>query len=369
MPKNNYRGAPYMKPFGCIGGDCELSCCCGWKIPLSDEDTDRMKQFLKEDFTEEFQEKHFGQCQLNDKTLNVIKLKTNNSCVFLDENKLCELHKNYGPECLSVVCATFPRYVFIYGNITEAAATTACPEVGRLCLLKKDACRIIPLEEDQAPPNLRFKGVYNETDSIPFLDLRTALLNILQNDQFPLPTKLFCTAKAITDIQAGNNLRSVISTYSSQEIIAEYHHLAGTLECTPHAPLNILFNLLPEFMNDDSAYPLPQNDPRRNRKLLPNHRHFRHQPNHSRRLLRLLHRQPGQPDRTPSRNYRHFLQQLHTKLHPHQPHTRSHLPFRMDTHHVRRLHHAANRILRLPRRRKLRLPDYLSHRRRIRTAS
>ncbi|WP_353739725.1 flagellin lysine-N-methylase [Yersinia aleksiciae] len=68
-----------------------------------------------------------------------ICLKDDGNCPYLDEVRLCEVHKRLGGEALSHTCSTYPRSSHRYKIEKFNTLTLSCPEVTRLVLLDPNA--------------------------------------------------------------------------------------------------------------------------------------------------------------------------------------------------------------------------------------
>ncbi len=53
-------------------------------------------------------------------------------CVFLDDDRMCFLQKEYGPAALSSTCQLYPRYNFWQGSSMGSYLRTGCPDVAEL---------------------------------------------------------------------------------------------------------------------------------------------------------------------------------------------------------------------------------------------
>ena len=69
------------------------------------------------------------------------------NCTMLDDDRLCKIQKELGPEFLSNTCAVYPRTLNRVDNIVEKSATLSCPETARLALLNKDGIGFIEAQE------------------------------------------------------------------------------------------------------------------------------------------------------------------------------------------------------------------------------
>lgn len=68
-----------------------------------------------------------------------VKLNEKGDCPFIDENKLCMVHRDLGVEALSHTCSTYPRSSTRYQDETRHTMTLSCPEVVRRVLFDPDA--------------------------------------------------------------------------------------------------------------------------------------------------------------------------------------------------------------------------------------
>ncbi|MFW5391230.1 flagellin lysine-N-methylase, partial [Yersinia sp. 2544 StPb PI] len=68
-----------------------------------------------------------------------MRLKSDGNCPYLDESRLCEVHKRLGSEALSHTCSTYPRENHQYKTEQFNTLTLSCPEVTRLVLFNPHA--------------------------------------------------------------------------------------------------------------------------------------------------------------------------------------------------------------------------------------
>ncbi|MGE6964180.1 flagellin lysine-N-methylase [Bacillus thuringiensis] len=67
-----------------------------------------------------------------------IILNEKGKCPFLNTEKLCKTHSNYGLDRLSNTCKTYPKHIFSVNNIFYQTGTISCPEMARVVLLNKN---------------------------------------------------------------------------------------------------------------------------------------------------------------------------------------------------------------------------------------
>lgn len=122
----------YVKKFHCDGQKCGAQCCKSWIIDIDKKTYEKYKKIespLKE-ITSNIKFFH-------ERNSYIALLDENYSCSFLMENNLCWIQKNYGEDCLSMTCQTYPRSTHYLVNFFERALTLTCPLAAELALLPK----------------------------------------------------------------------------------------------------------------------------------------------------------------------------------------------------------------------------------------
>tara|TARA_E500000178_G_scaffold167158_2_gene166595 strand:- start:10956 stop:12125 length:1170 start_codon:yes stop_codon:yes gene_type:complete len=142
----HYQIAKYMKNFECIGKDCIDSCCIGWNIEI-DKNTYKKYQSSSNKDIRNLSEKYLIKKNENSE-INYGKLENlNNSCPFLNQDKLCKAYNLLGKESLSIGCSTYPRIIKNFDNENFIACEMSCPEMARLCLNNKNL-KVEKLDKD-----------------------------------------------------------------------------------------------------------------------------------------------------------------------------------------------------------------------------
>lgn len=117
----------YFDSFVCTAGECRDNCCYGgWQIDL-DEDTVEFYKSVKGDFGDRLR------ASIDYTDTYCFKLE-NGGCPFLDDDNLCHIYKELGPEHMGVVCTQFPRFSEYYGHYKETGIGLACEEAARIIL-------------------------------------------------------------------------------------------------------------------------------------------------------------------------------------------------------------------------------------------
>ena len=124
----------YYKKFQCIAGDCPDTCCAGWEIPV---DGARDKRYRAAVAGGPIQNKAFAR-KLKKHIRQGRIINEDVTCPFLNEDRLCEMYLELGPESLCHTCKRHPRHLEDYGNLHEMVLLLSCPEVARLVIEEND---------------------------------------------------------------------------------------------------------------------------------------------------------------------------------------------------------------------------------------
>jgi lysine-N-methylase len=155
-PRRAYLRPQYVDQFRCIGSACEDTCCQGWSVPID--------QATYEKYTAiETMKPHLGTViVLNPEGAKRsdfarIRTTTTSACFFHDEERLCSIQKQLGPELLSITCATYPRSITNSSGVEERSFTLSCPEATRLTLFHDNL-----LGDSQATGPERYASIVQE---------------------------------------------------------------------------------------------------------------------------------------------------------------------------------------------------------------
>lgn len=169
--------------FECIGGNCPISCCGGdWGIPIDDESF-RYYMSVEGEFGDVLKS---GITRMNG--TNVFRLdEQTRDCVFLNENKLCSIYRNLGPDSLCETCRTYPRAFYHVGDLELCYMANSCPEVNRMIMQRKE------------PFNTLFDDSEGDSDIIDDYDIQkfrhvlkalTVGIHIIQNREITIKDRL-----------------------------------------------------------------------------------------------------------------------------------------------------------------------------------
>lgn len=128
----------YVTHFNCTGAACRDHCCQRWAITL---DKKTYNKYLKSEIPgiRKIAEEHIIVGKKSFSNWAKMAFNPEGNCFYLDEHKLCEIHKKLGHEALSPTCATYPRVNQLYRNEELKSLNTSCPEAVKLILFSEDA--------------------------------------------------------------------------------------------------------------------------------------------------------------------------------------------------------------------------------------
>lgn len=185
----------YMKKFTCIGGDCEDSCCVGWRVTLDRKTYKSYKNLKHPQLSTMLQHsmKRNKSESTTDSDYASFHMNERGRCPMLDQDNLCSIQLNLGEKMLSPTCTTYPRVLNQVNNIIEISAKLSCPEIARLVLLNKDKMECEEVEIDINPTWSLFNSldVNNSTNAEQyFWNIRVLTIDILQKSEWTVEDRL-----------------------------------------------------------------------------------------------------------------------------------------------------------------------------------
>ncbi|MEQ8197162.1 MAG: flagellin lysine-N-methylase [Clostridiaceae bacterium] len=206
--------------FKCTADKCRFTCCEGWDVSI---DTDTYNKWKKENHNSDHILNKVKIKKYGSKTEYFINKETNGSCPFLDKQGLCQIVKSHGEEYLSLTCHMFPRIENIFEDRRELSLSCACPEVVEL------------ISSITGKINMISKNVINSKSNLSELKIREVLLNIIQQENFPLENKLIICFQMLLTILENENLRedsllNELEKYKNREYIQELIEMYQEIE-------------------------------------------------------------------------------------------------------------------------------------------
>ena|GEM_PF-984667 len=206
----------YYDKFACIHSACEDNCCRGWRIFI-DKKTYELYQSIEDP---EFQKKQ-KECVKLVKGLDATEFhyaefifdNPGRVCIFLAENNLCEIHRDYGPEYLSKTCMVYPRLKRnMIPDYMELSVSMSCPPAVPVALFDKNPMEFVvekmefdannPLLSGSNKPEEGFTG----TNYIKYgWQMREAAITIMQIRTCPVAYRLIIIAMMLDDVVKAHN--------------------------------------------------------------------------------------------------------------------------------------------------------------------
>ena len=164
----------FYKEFSCIAGACPDTCCAGWQIMIDEKSLKKYKKFkgtfrnrLHNDI--DWPEQAFRQYDRR--------------CAFLNEENLCDIYSEAGPDMLCDTCRKYPRHIEEFEGLREYSLSLSCPEAARIFLSHRNkisfVTREVPSKEE----------TYEDFDYFLFtalMDTRDYLFSIIQDRNVPM---------------------------------------------------------------------------------------------------------------------------------------------------------------------------------------
>ncbi|MDD6615331.1 MAG: flagellin lysine-N-methylase [Lachnospiraceae bacterium] len=164
-----YTVPDYYNQFQCIAGECPATCCAGWQIVIDEKTLNRYRNC---------------KTTLGNRLRNSIDWKSgtflqyDRRCAFLDENNLCDLYTEAGPDMLCRTCRRYPRHVEEFENEREISLSLSCPVAARLIMGRSEKVIFLSkedLREEKEDENFDF-FLYSALQ-----DSRSLMIQILQD--------------------------------------------------------------------------------------------------------------------------------------------------------------------------------------------
>ncbi|WP_432629746.1 flagellin lysine-N-methylase [Brotaphodocola sp.] len=161
----------YYKKFQCTASECEDTCCAGWEIMIDKKSLEKYKKA----------EGLFGNRLHNSINWREGSFSQyHHRCALLNEDNLCDLYTEMGPDSLCRTCRTYPRHIEEFDGVREYSLCMSCMEVAKIVLGTKETVRFLS-KEDEREEN---EDAYEDFDFFLYTkltDARERLLEILQD--------------------------------------------------------------------------------------------------------------------------------------------------------------------------------------------
>lgn len=181
----------YYRKFKCTADKCPDTCCAGWQIVIDEDTLEKYHKF----------EGPFGNRLANsiDWREGVFKQYEDKRCAFLDENNLCDIYTEAGPQMFCRTCKTYPRHFEEFENVREISLAMSCPEAAKLILMPKDPVTFVTVEKQYK------EDIYEDFDFFLYsklVDAREMIIRILQDRSRPMKERMAMALAFTHDLQA-----------------------------------------------------------------------------------------------------------------------------------------------------------------------
>lgn len=159
----------YYNKFHCTADQCEDTCCAGWQIMIDERS---LKKYRK--VKGAFGNRLFNSIDWKEGAF----LQYDGRCAFLDENNLCDICSELGPDMFCKTCRNYPRHIEEFPNVREISLSLSCMEAGKLILGCTSPVRFLTkeTEREEAEEETFDYFLYDK-----LLSVRESAIRILQN--------------------------------------------------------------------------------------------------------------------------------------------------------------------------------------------
>jgi lysine-N-methylase len=190
----------YYPQFGCIGSQCEDTCCGGWSISIDRDTYHKYKNTQLPALAPLMRlavSKNTSPRADSKNNFAVMAMRADGSCHFLQEDRMCSIHGHMGAQALSNTCRIYPRYLNRFGAQRENALGVSCPEAARLVLLNPQPMQFITVQADPDIDGKAFTSyaypLQSEGDPkhmAALNDMRAVIIGVLQCRELVLGARL-----------------------------------------------------------------------------------------------------------------------------------------------------------------------------------
>lgn len=161
----------YYNKFHCTADQCEDTCCAGWQIMIDERS---LKKYRK--VKGAFGNRLFNSIDWKEGSF----LQYDGRCAFLDENNLCDICSELGPDMFCKTCRNYPRHIEEFPNVREISLSLSCMEAGKLILGCTSPVRFLTkeTEREEAEDETFDYFLYDK-----LLSVRESAIRILQNKE------------------------------------------------------------------------------------------------------------------------------------------------------------------------------------------
>ena len=232
--KNSVLTLRYATEFQCIGEACPDDCCShGWKIFVEKRAYQNLRKLYQKtpDGRKIFQN---SISRIKDRKTEQgyaeIQMKPNGDCPFLDEQRLCDIHKQFGGKQLGWICKDYPRTVSENFDQVELSLTLSCPEAARLCLSSEGATDLVEAPWNIIEGTSKYRAKLPSGNTLkPYFEyrneIRQVLLHLAQADKYTTSGRVYLMLHFANRI--GGFFNAGLEDTSTEELVLEIDNIAN----------------------------------------------------------------------------------------------------------------------------------------------
>lgn len=190
----------FYQQFHCLMGDCQDTCCCGWRICFNKKDYLTIRRAGKTPELEELTQKAMKRIPDGERTNQFFAefvTDPNHPCPYQNQEGLCRLQLGCGEHVLPEVCREFPRKKTDTTMGRLYSLTTGCEAVVKLLWDLREG---IDFVEEELPSDQRSHAPLTRALELQPI-LITTTIDILQAQQFSIPHRLIILGMALNEVR------------------------------------------------------------------------------------------------------------------------------------------------------------------------
>jgi lysine-N-methylase len=202
-----YTVPDYYRKFKCIAADCPATCCAGWQIVIDEKSLEKYSEVKGP-----FGNRLANSIDWEEGTFEQYKKR----CAFLNEENLCDIYTEAGPDLLCRTCRNYPRHIEVFDNEREISLSLSCPVVARMLLGRRTKTRFVETQ------NKREEEGDEEFDFFLYSvlqDCRTVMIRIMQKRSERIDTRMAMVLALAHDVQNRIDARQV---FEIEELLSRY---------------------------------------------------------------------------------------------------------------------------------------------------
>ncbi len=180
----------YYNRFQCIADKCPDTCCAGWSIVIDKKSKKKYKKY-KGDFA--------GRMHNSINWLEGTFKQYEKRCAFLNDENLCDLYAEVGPDYLCKTCKRYPRHIEEFEDVREISLSLSCPEVAKIILSNEKKVKYLSKEKECEVEE------YDDFDYFLFtklMDVRDFAIDILQKRDLSIYERMGIVLGFVHDMQS-----------------------------------------------------------------------------------------------------------------------------------------------------------------------